>query len=168
MKCYIMQKQNKIGTLSSSFTLSLHCVTLSLLSLTLAHSLFSTPLTNDSALAKKMGGRKTTKVLGIPKLDDANNAGGRKGNGCTLILTEGDSAKSLAIAGKDNDFDLFSLKTFHMKTQYMCVCRTAFHIVDADCIEKFSLYLSLFFFLFLFLLSFFLFFLNRSLRHWSR
>lgn len=36
---------------------------------------------------------------GIPKLDDANNAGGRSSDKCTLILTEGDSAKTLAISG---------------------------------------------------------------------
>jgi DNA topoisomerase II len=32
-------------------------------------------------------------------LDDANRAGGRNAKDCTLILTEGDSAKSLAVAG---------------------------------------------------------------------
>ena len=32
-------------------------------------------------------------------MDDANNAGGRNAKDCTLILTEGDSAKSLAVAG---------------------------------------------------------------------
>lgn len=36
---------------------------------------------------------------GIPKLEDANDAGGRNSEQCTLILTEGDSAKSLAVAG---------------------------------------------------------------------
>lgn len=36
---------------------------------------------------------------GIPKLDDANDAGTRNSEHCTLILTEGDSAKTLAIAG---------------------------------------------------------------------
>lgn len=36
---------------------------------------------------------------GIPKLDDANDAGGRNSAACTLILTEGDSAKTLAISG---------------------------------------------------------------------
>lgn len=35
----------------------------------------------------------------MAKLDDANNAGGPKSLYCTLILTEGDSAKSLAVAG---------------------------------------------------------------------
>lgn len=38
-------------------------------------------------------------MLDIPKLDDANFAGTSRGRECTLILTEGDSAKSLAIAG---------------------------------------------------------------------
>lgn len=48
------------------------------------------------------------------KLSDANNAGGRNASQCTLILTEGDSAKGLAIAGlsvvgRDN-FGVFPLK----------------------------------------------------------
>lgn len=46
----------------------------------------------------KAGGRGK-RVLGIPKLEDANEAGGKFANECTLILTEGDSAKSLAVAG---------------------------------------------------------------------
>ena len=37
--------------------------------------------------------------MGIPKLEDANNAGTRNAEQCTIILTEGDSAKSLALAG---------------------------------------------------------------------
>lgn len=36
---------------------------------------------------------------GVPKLEDANDAGTRNSSLCTLILTEGDSAKSLAISG---------------------------------------------------------------------
>ena len=61
-----------------------------------------------------MGGSKKSKLSGIPKLDDANNAGGRKSKNCTLILTEGDSAKTLAIAGlsvigRDN-YGVFPLK----------------------------------------------------------
>lgn len=35
----------------------------------------------------------------IPKLEDANLAGGPRGGECTLILTEGDSAKALAVSG---------------------------------------------------------------------
>ena len=48
---------------------------------------------------KKTDGAKRTRLTGIPKLDDANDAGGRNSQDCTLILTEGDSAKALAISG---------------------------------------------------------------------
>jgi DNA topoisomerase II len=37
--------------------------------------------------------------MGIHKLEDANNAGTKNSDKCTLILTEGDSAKALAMAG---------------------------------------------------------------------
>lgn len=37
--------------------------------------------------------------MGIAKLDDANFAGSAKSKDCTLILTEGDSAKALAMSG---------------------------------------------------------------------
>jgi DNA topoisomerase-2 len=47
----------------------------------------------------KKGGRKVVKLTGIVKLDDANFAGSAKSKDCTLILTEGDSAKSLAMSG---------------------------------------------------------------------
>ena len=52
-------------------------------------------------LKRKMGqqGKKKQKLLGIPKLDDANMAGTVDSKRCTLILTEGDSAKSLAMSG---------------------------------------------------------------------
>ena len=48
---------------------------------------------------KKTDGKKKTQIKGIPKLDDAIWAGTGKSEECTLILTEGDSAKSMAIAG---------------------------------------------------------------------
>ena len=53
---------------------------------------------NENKDAKKTDGKKKNKII-VPKLDDANWAGTRKSNQCTLILTEGDSAKSMAIAG---------------------------------------------------------------------
>ncbi|ORD95150.1 DNA topoisomerase 2 [Enterospora canceri] len=53
----------------------------------------------QASLLKKTDGTKTTKLSGIPKLEDANNAGTKKSSRCTLILTEGDSAKTLAVAG---------------------------------------------------------------------
>jgi DNA topoisomerase-2 len=48
---------------------------------------------------KKTDGQKKKTLRGIPKLDDANWAGTDKSQKCTLILTEGDSAKTMAIAG---------------------------------------------------------------------
>ena len=42
---------------------------------------------------------KKIKLTGIAKLDDANRAGSKDSQKCTLILTEGDSAKSLAMSG---------------------------------------------------------------------
>ena len=50
----------------------------------------------------------------MTKLADANNAGTRNASQCTLILTEGDSAKALAVAGlgvvgRDN-FGVFPLR----------------------------------------------------------
>lgn len=48
---------------------------------------------------KKSDGSKKNKIKGIPKLDDANWAGTAKSAQCTLIVTEGDSAKALAISG---------------------------------------------------------------------
>ena len=48
---------------------------------------------------KKTDGSRKSKITGIPKLDDANKAGTSHSGKCTLIVTEGDSAKTLAIAG---------------------------------------------------------------------
>ncbi|CAI5535699.1 unnamed protein product [Closterium sp. Naga37s-1] len=48
---------------------------------------------------KKSDGSKKQRLTGISKLDDANDAGGRNSEQCTLILTEGDSAKALAVSG---------------------------------------------------------------------
>jgi len=53
---------------------------------------------HDQKKVAKTDGKKTARVL-IPKLDDANRAGTKDSAECTLILTEGDSAKSMAIAG---------------------------------------------------------------------
>ncbi|RXW18452.1 hypothetical protein EST38_g7420 [Candolleomyces aberdarensis] len=48
---------------------------------------------------KKTDGTKRSRLLGLAKLSDANNAGTRHARDCTLILTEGDSAKALAVSG---------------------------------------------------------------------
>lgn len=52
-----------------------------------------------NAELKKKSGAKKSKIIGITKLDDANNAGTARSKDCSLILTEGDSAKTLAISG---------------------------------------------------------------------
>lgn len=52
----------------------------------------------DKNIAKKVGPKKNQKLL-INKLEDANLAGSDRASECTLILTEGDSAKALAVAG---------------------------------------------------------------------
>ena len=53
----------------------------------------------NSKLGKKTDGTKKESVRGIKKLDDANFAGTKQSGKCTLILTEGDSAKATAISG---------------------------------------------------------------------
>lgn len=53
----------------------------------------------ESNKSKSNNGKKTLKIRGLPKLDDANDAGGKNSSKCILILTEGDSAKSMAISG---------------------------------------------------------------------
>ena len=50
-------------------------------------------------ILKKSDGSKRSR-MNNPKLTDANKAGTREGHKCTLILTEGDSAKGLAMAGR--------------------------------------------------------------------
>ena len=42
---------------------------------------------------------KKIKLRGIPKLEDANKAGSKDSYKCSLILTEGDSAKAFAMSG---------------------------------------------------------------------
>lgn len=51
------------------------------------------------SLLARTDGRKTKKIKGILKLEDAVQAGGRRSAECTLILTEGDSAKTMAMDG---------------------------------------------------------------------
>lgn len=54
---------------------------------------------NDAAALKKTDGSRKNRITSYTKLEDANKAGTREGHKCTLVLTEGDSALSLAVAG---------------------------------------------------------------------
>jgi len=67
----------------------------------------------SAQLSKKVKGKKQDKVL-VAKLEDANDAGSKRSQDCTLILTEGDSAKTLVLAGFEvigrDRFGVFPLK----------------------------------------------------------
>ena len=71
-------------------------------------------LKEESLMKKKTDGKKVGNLKGIPKLEDANWAGTKKSSECKLILTEGDSAKAFAMAGRSvvgNDkYGIFPLK----------------------------------------------------------
>lgn len=68
-----------------------------------------------SLLREVNGNRKTSRqILAIDKLEDAHGAGSNDSNLCTIILTEGDSAKALAVAGLEvvgrDRFGVFPLR----------------------------------------------------------
>ena len=68
----------------------------------------------DNKENTKTDGKKQSKLTGIPKLDDAVYAGTAKSHECTLILTEGDSAKAMALSGLSQEqrkyYGVFPLK----------------------------------------------------------
>lgn len=70
----------------------------------------------QSVEISKLDVKKKKTIKGIPKLYDANFAGTKKSRDCTLILTEGDSAKTMAISGLsaipkgNNTYGIFPLK----------------------------------------------------------
>jgi len=68
----------------------------------------------DTKEASKTDGKKQSRITGIPKLDDAVYAGTAKSLECVLILTEGDSAKAMALSGLSQEqrkcYGVFPLK----------------------------------------------------------
>ena len=68
----------------------------------------------DAKDMKKTDGKKQSRLTGLPKLDDAVYAGTAKSHECVLILTEGDSAKAMAISGLSQEqrkyYGVFPLK----------------------------------------------------------
>jgi DNA topoisomerase-2 len=68
----------------------------------------------DTKEASKTDGKKQSKITGIPKLDDAVHAGTARSQECVLILTEGDSAKAMALSGLSQEqrkfYGVFPLK----------------------------------------------------------
>lgn len=66
----------------------------------------------DSQILKRTDGKKSRRILDIEKLEDARLAGTKRGSECTLILTEGDSAKATAVSGISvvpNGSDLYGI-----------------------------------------------------------
>ena len=53
----------------------------------------------ENSVMKSTDGKKSSKISGLPKLHDAELAGTKKSNECTLFLVEGDSANSFALSG---------------------------------------------------------------------
>ena len=80
----------------------------------LADDMAAFQLAKNEKELKKTDGAKKNKITGIPKLDDAHWAGTHKSHECTLIITEGDSAKTLAVAGLSivgrNAYGVFPLR----------------------------------------------------------
>ncbi|KAL7220263.1 hypothetical protein ACSBR2_013181 [Camellia fascicularis] len=69
----------------------------------IVESLLSWANFKQSKDLKKTDGTKRQRITGITKLEDANDAGGKSSDKCTLILTEGVSAKALAGKQKRNN-----------------------------------------------------------------
>ena len=67
-----------------------------------------------SKILGKTSKGKVLKAINLPKLEDARFAGTNAASECTLILTEGDSAKALAVAGLEvigrEKFGVFPLR----------------------------------------------------------
>ena len=66
----------------------------------------------DTQLLKKTDGKKVKQIFDIDKLDDARLAGTKHSDKCTLILTEGDSAKTMAVSGISviqNGYDYYGI-----------------------------------------------------------
>ncbi len=70
----------------------------SVLKLGILDSILALAEAKEKKNISKTDGKKTNRVI-IPKLDDANKAGTKESKMCTIIFTEGDSAKTTAISG---------------------------------------------------------------------
>jgi DNA topoisomerase-2 len=82
--------------------------------LSLVTTIMEAQSAKDAKDNSKTDGKKQSRITGIPKLDDAVLAGTKDSAKCTLILTEGDSAKAMALSGLTQDqrktFGVYPLK----------------------------------------------------------
>jgi len=90
----------------------------------------------QSSAAKKSDGKKSRTIRGIPKLVDANYAGGAKSNECTLILCEGDSAKSGIISGLSredrNTIGVYPLKGKPMNVRDVAIKKITENVENSE------------------------------------
>ncbi len=87
----------KASDFGSKFNLTDEIVK-SVLKLGIIDSILALAEAKEKKNISKTDGKKTNRVI-IPKLDDANKAGTKESKMCTIIFTEGDSAKTTAISG---------------------------------------------------------------------
>ena len=52
-------------------------------------------MTSEKMKQMKSGGKKKKQIIGVEKLVDANEAGGRNSEKCILLIKEGQAEKSL-------------------------------------------------------------------------
>jgi DNA topoisomerase-2 len=75
--------------------------------------LFHSKMKADAQMQRRLKDKRT-RLTGVAKLEDANMAGKKDAELCTLILTEGDSAKSFAMSGMEiigrDNYGVFPLK----------------------------------------------------------
>lgn len=105
---------SKPSTFGSSCKLSDDCLKKIINKLGVIEQILEAQSAKDAKENSKTDGRKQSKITGIPKLDDAVYAGTIKSAQCTLILTEGDSAKAMALSGLSQEqrkyYGVFPLK----------------------------------------------------------
>ena len=87
----------RVSEFGSKFTLT-EDFTKKILKLGFVDALLAVAEAKDKKSLSKTDGKKVVR-LSVPKLDDANKAGTTESQKCTLILTEGDSAKTTAVSG---------------------------------------------------------------------
>jgi len=104
----------KASAFGSSFKLSDDTLKKVVSKLAIVPKLLEAQSAKDAKENSKTDGKKQSRITGIPKLDDAVMAGTKDSAKCTLILTEGDSAKAMALSGLSQEqrkfFGVYPLK----------------------------------------------------------
>jgi len=104
----------KVSAFGSSYKLSDDALKKIVSKLAIVPKILEAQSAKDAKDNSKTDGKKQSRITGIPKLDDAVCAGTKDSAKCTLILTEGDSAKAMALSGLSQEqrkfFGVYPLK----------------------------------------------------------